>query len=100
MRHVRTRRRAIDVSSRRYGRVFRVTLTDNIPSVDLVMATFSGIASASISTEVPVISQNLCYAAIPDSRTGAVFLFRRLVVGAFTPTFPARTTARSFPTIK
>ena len=44
-----------------------------IPSVDLGMAALSGIASANISIAVPVLSQNLCYVAIPDSRTGAVF---------------------------
>lgn len=30
------------------------------------------------------------FVVIPDSRTGAVFFFRRLAVGAFTPTFPTR----------
>lgn len=60
-----------------------------IPSVDLGMAAFSGIASANISIAVPVLSQNLCYVAIPDSRTGAACVWRS-AVGALTPTFPTR----------
>lgn len=60
-----------------------------IPSVDLGMAALSGIASANISIAVPVLSQNLCYVAIPDSRTGAA-CFWRSAVGALTPTFPTR----------
>lgn len=60
-----------------------------IPSVDLGMAAFSGIASANISIAVPVLSQNLCHVAIPDSRTGADCVWR-LTVGALTPTFPTR----------
>lgn len=60
-----------------------------IPSVDLGMAALSGIASANISIAVPVLSQNLCYVAIPDSRTGAACVWRS-AVGALTPTFPTR----------
>lgn len=60
-----------------------------IPSVDLGMAAFSGIASANISIAAPVLSQNLCYVAIPDSRTGAACV-RRSAVGTLTPTFPTR----------
>lgn len=65
-----------------------------IPSVDLGMAAFSGIASANISIAVPVLSQNLCHAAIPDSRTGAACVWRS-AVGALTPTFPTR--LQAFP---
>lgn len=53
------------------------------------MAALSGIASANISIAVPVLSQNLCYVAIPDSRTGAACVWRS-AVGALTPTFPTR----------
>lgn len=60
-----------------------------IPSVDLGMAALSGIASANTSIAVPVLSQNLCYVAIPDSRTGAACVWRS-AVGALTPTFPTR----------
>lgn len=60
-----------------------------IPSVDLGMAALSGIASANISIAVPVLSQNLCYVAIPDSRTGAACVWRS-AVGALTLTFPTR----------
>lgn len=60
-----------------------------IPSVDLGMAALSGIASANISIAAPVLSQNLCYVAIPDSRTGAACVWRS-AVGALTPTFPTR----------
>lgn len=60
-----------------------------IPSVDLGMAALPGIASANISIAVPVLSQNLCYVAIPDSRTGAACVWRS-AVGALTPTFPTR----------
>ena len=60
-----------------------------IPSVDLGMAALSGIASANISIAVPVLSQNLCCVAIPDSRTGAACVWRS-AVGALTPTFPTR----------
>ena len=65
-----------------------------IPSADLGMAAFSGIASAYISIAVPVLSQNLCYVAIPDSRTGAACVWRS-AVGALTPTFPTRSSVRS-----
>ena len=64
-----------------------------IPSVDLGMAAFSGIASANISIVAPVLSQNLSYVAIPVSRTGVVFLFRRLAVGAFTPPLSTQSAA-------
>lgn len=64
-----------------------------IPSVDLGMAALSGIASANISIAVPVLSQNLCYVAIPDSRTGAACVWRS-AVGALTPTFPTRSPRR------
>lgn len=60
-----------------------------IPSVDLGMAAFSGIASANISIAVPVLSQNLCYVAIPDSRTGAACIWRS-AVSVLTPTFSTR----------
>lgn len=60
-----------------------------IPSVDLGMAAFSGIASANISIAVPVLSQNLSYVAIPDSRTGAACVWRS-AVSVLTPTFSTR----------
>lgn len=60
-----------------------------IPSVDLGMAAFSGIASANISIAVPVLSQNLCYVAIPDSRTVAACVWRS-TVSVLTPTFSTR----------
>ena len=65
-----------------------------IPSVDLGMAALSGIASANISIAVPVLSQNLCYVAIPDSRTGAACVWRS-AVGALTPTFPTRSPVKN-----
>lgn len=68
-----------------------------IPSVDLGMAALSGIASANISIAVPVLSQNLCYVAIPDSRTGAACVWRS-AVGALTPTFPTRSKSVGFTT--
>lgn len=70
-----------------------------IPSVDLGMAALSGIASANISIAVPVLSQNLCYVAIPDSRTGAACVWRS-AVGALTPTFPTRSLPYTFITIR